>query len=223
MNPVTFTAANWLTAVALNLIPLRWRPMARPRSESAHDAAVQTATELLFDQGVEGVTFEEVAARSGVARSTLYRHFGSKEALLVAVAESCLTPHPTPDSGSLEGDLRYLFEQFRLEDEQRRTLDLFAILLDAAQRNAELQALLDALIEERRRPLRTVVQLAQLRGEVHPDFDLDTALALIIGPFTHQRLIDRAETDSAFVEAILTAVIAGLHASAERGSQRPVA
>lgn len=197
--------------------------MARPRSASAHDAAVQAAIELLFEVGAEGVTFEEVSARSGVARSTLYRHFGSKEALLVAVAESCLTQHPTPDSGSLEGDLRFLFERFGEEDEQRRTLDLFAILLNAAQRNPELQQLLDTLIEERRRPLRTVVQLAQLRGEVSPDFDLDAALALIIGPFTHQRLIDRAETDSEFIEAVLTAIVAGLHASAGRSQQRPVA
>ena len=55
--------------------------MARPRSSVAHQAALDATVDVLLEAGAEGVTLEEVAARSGVARSTLYRHFGSKEAL----------------------------------------------------------------------------------------------------------------------------------------------
>ena len=79
--------------------------MARPRSEAAHQAALDAAVEVLLDNGVEGLTLEEVACRSGVARSTLYRHFGSKEALLVKAAACCVIEHPTPDTGSLDKDL----------------------------------------------------------------------------------------------------------------------
>jgi AcrR family transcriptional regulator len=199
--------------------------MARPRSSAAHQAALAATVELLFEVGVEGVTLEEVASRSGVARSTLYRHFGSKEALVVAAASCCLVQHPTPDTGSLERDLRFLFERFRQDEETKRVPQLLALLLDAAQRDPALGQLLESLIEERRRPLRTVLQLAQHRGEIGPGIDLDTALALIIGPFTHRRLIDRVEADDVFVETILTAAITGLRATAERGdaSARPVA
>jgi AcrR family transcriptional regulator len=199
--------------------------MARPRSSAAHQAALAATVELLFEVGVEGVTLEEVASRSGVARSTLYRHFGSKESLVVAAASCCLVQHPTPDTGSLEHDLRLLFEGFRQDEEAQRVPQLLAILLDASRRDPALGGLLHDLVEERRRPLRTVLQLAQLRGEIRADLDLDTAMALIIGPFTHRRLIDGAETDDAFVETILTAAIAGLRATAERtgSSERPVA
>ena len=49
------------------------------------------------------------------------------------------------------------------------------------------------MLEERRRPIRTVLQLAQLRGEIGRDLDLDVALALVIGPFIMRRMIDRIE------------------------------
>ncbi len=58
--------------------------MARPRSQQAHDAAIAAATDVLLESGFDGVTLDEVAARSGVAKTTLYRHFGSKEGLLDA-------------------------------------------------------------------------------------------------------------------------------------------
>src|SRR4051794_30547765 len=64
--------------------------VARPRSEEAHRAAISATVEVLLESGVEGVTLEEVAARSGVAKSTLYRHFGSKEALVAVAARGCV-------------------------------------------------------------------------------------------------------------------------------------
>jgi AcrR family transcriptional regulator len=41
--------------------------MARPRSEEAREAALEATVELVLERGVEGVTFEDVATRSGVA------------------------------------------------------------------------------------------------------------------------------------------------------------
>src|SRR5688500_192703 len=49
--------------------------MGRPRSEEARQAALAATVDLVLAHGVEGVTFEDVAARSGVAKTTLYRHF----------------------------------------------------------------------------------------------------------------------------------------------------
>lgn len=184
--------------------------MGRPRSEAAHRAAIDATVELILQHGVEGVTLEEVAARSGVARSTLYRHFGSKEELVVAAAQGCVIEHPTPDTGSLEGDLRFLFERFAQAEEAQRIPDLLPRLLDAATRDPAMAATLDAHLEERRRPLRTVLRLAQLRGELADDLDLDLALALVVGPFTHRRFIDRREISPEFAEEVLVRTLAAL-------------
>jgi len=163
---------------------------------------------------VEGVTFEEVAARSGVAKSTLYRHFGSRDDLIIESARCCLVEHPTPDTGSLEGDLTYLFQRFGKVEDERRINDITPLLMDEARRNPEIQALLDSMIAERRRPIRTVLQLAQLRGEISPDLDLDTAMAMVIGPFTHRKMVERKPVTPEFAQTVMTGAIAALRATA---------
>jgi AcrR family transcriptional regulator len=167
--------------------------MARPRSEEARHAALAATVDLLLDRGIEAVTFEDVAARSGVAKSTLYRHFGTKQAMVVEAARSCYVVAPTPDTGDLETHLIRIFEQAKVAEEERRIPDVMPVLLAASHRNDELHQLLVAMIEEKRRPIRTVLQLAQLRGEISRELDLEVALALLVGPFVQRRLIDRIE------------------------------
>lgn len=189
--------------------------MARPRSSAARQAALDATVALLLEAGVEGVTLEEVSARSGVARSTLYRHFGSKEELIVAAARSCLVEHPTPDTGSLERDLRLVFDRYVDDtDDVHQVPDLIAVLIDAARRDVALHELVHSMLEERRRPLRTVLRLAQQRGEIGSDLDLDAAVSIVIGPFTHRRIIDGREITPDFIETALRASIAGLQATA---------
>jgi len=66
----------------------------------------QAVTELLAEEGVEGVTVAEVAARSGVHPTSLYRRWGTVEALVLDVAVSRVSAQsPIPDTGSLRNDL----------------------------------------------------------------------------------------------------------------------
>ncbi len=132
--------------------------MARPRSEEAHRAALDATVGLLLEAGVEGVTLEEVASRSGVAKSTLYRHFGSREALIATAARGCVVEHPTPDTGSLADDLRSIFGRFTEPVEEQRLTQLLPLLIDAAKRDPDISAIVESVLAERKRPLRTVLQ-----------------------------------------------------------------
>ncbi len=190
--------------------------MARPRSEEARQAALAATVDLVLANGIEAVTFEDVAARSGVAKTTLYRHFGSKQAMVVEAARSCFVVHTTPDTGDLAEDLRLIFEQGKDVEEERRVPDLIPALVAAGDRDPELASLVAAMLEERRRPIRTVLQLAQLRGEIDRAMDLDVALALIIGPFVMRRMIDRLEVTPEFRDAVLEHAVAALRATAHR-------
>jgi AcrR family transcriptional regulator len=193
-------------------IPLRLRPMARPRSEEARKAALEATLDLVLEHGVDGVTFDEVATRSGVAKTTLYRHFGTKQAMLVAAANSCFVEQPTPDTGDLLEDLRLIFDRGSDADERHRLPDIMPRLLAAG--DAELHRCLLAMLEERRRPVRTVLQLAQLRGEISRDLDLDAALAMLIGPFVQRKMLDGLEVSPEFRDAVFQTVVAGLRAGA---------
>ena len=184
--------------------------MARPRSEAAHQAALAATVDILVGDGVEGVTFEEVAARTGVARSTLYRHFGSKEELVARAASLCSFQVPTPDTGNLETDLRTLFQSYHEAEDARRLPDLLPLLLDEAPRSPEIDDLVQRMAEERRRPLRTILRLAQARGEVDAGLDLETALAFLIGPFSYRRMIDRQAVTPEFRDTVLDLALRAL-------------
>lgn len=67
---------------------------------------------------------------------------------------------------------------------------------------------------ERQRPMRTVLKLAQGRGEIDPDLDLDTAVAMLVGPFTHRRMVQNAEITDEFVATVVPGGIAALHSTA---------
>jgi AcrR family transcriptional regulator len=197
------------------------RSVARPRSEEARQAALTATVDLMLDTGVEAVTFDDVAARSGVAKTTLYRHFGSKQAMVVEAAGSCFETVPTPDTGDLLQDLSILFDQKRHSASHRQLTELFPMLIAAGDRDPELRALLQRQHEERRRPTRTVLQLAQLRGEISRELDLEVAVSMVLGPFTIRKLIDRQEVTDEFAERVLREVVAVLRATALAEAARP--
>ena len=63
----------------------------RPRSEESHKAILQAAYDLLDETGFSRFTFERVAARAGVSRSTIYRWWSSKGALAMESALGALS------------------------------------------------------------------------------------------------------------------------------------
>lgn len=192
--------------------------MARPRSEEARRRAVEATVDVLLDLGVDGLTVEEVASRSGVAKSTIYRHFGCREHLLAEAVRSCIVEQPTPDSGSFEQDLTELFTRYDDSEETKRLNELFPLLLDAARRDPALQEIVGVLVLERQRPMRTILKLAQARGDIDPALDLDTAVAVLIGPFTYRRMVQGEEITDEFIARVVPAGIAALRSTAHHGS-----
>jgi AcrR family transcriptional regulator len=57
------------------------------RAETPRDRILQTAYELFRDHGVHAVGVDRIVAEAGVAKTTLYRHFPSKDDLVVAALE----------------------------------------------------------------------------------------------------------------------------------------
>lgn len=188
--------------------------MARPRSEEARLRTIEATIEALLELGAEGLTMEEIAERSGVAKSTIYRHFGTREHLVTESVRSCVVEQPTPDSGSLADDLTDLFTRYDESEETKRLNELIPLLIDGARRDAGMREVLDALQVERQRPMRTVLKLAQARGEIDPDLDLDVAVAVLIGPFTYRRMVQDAEITDEFVAAVVRTGIAALRSTA---------
>ena len=74
------------------------RRRGRPRQPQTDARVLTAAAELLREKGPKGVTIEAVAARSAVARTTIYRRFASRHELITAVTGSLVDrPLPPPE------------------------------------------------------------------------------------------------------------------------------
>src|SRR5438309_2129391 len=102
----------------------------RPRSEEADRAILGAAVEELVERGLAGVSMESIAARAGVAKTTLYRRWKDKVALCLEAVGRTKAPLAEPATGSLRGDLVQLAgQQYRelWEGEFGRLMPRFAV------------------------------------------------------------------------------------------------
>ncbi|GGV09800.1 TetR family transcriptional regulator [Streptomyces litmocidini] len=144
----------------------------RPGGRSARVGAEvhQAVTDLIGERGYGNFTVREVAARAGVADSSIYRRWGNLETLLTDVALTRLnTRSPMPDTGSLAGDLRAYAAQVAREitgPDGPAVLHLAVALSNSGQQGLRAGADLRA---ERTRQLQSVLDRARERGEPAPD------------------------------------------------------
>jgi len=186
--------------------------MARPRSEEARRKALAAATDLIVERGVGNLTIEEVAARSGVAKTTIYRHWPERASLIIDTVRASFEHVGTPDTGSLRGDLEAFFFGMVRADLSGTVGHLMPCMIDAASRDPEIEMLLDRISIERQQPVLTIVERAQQRGELPADLDTQVVVGTIVGPIVFRKLIWRQPLDTAYVSGSLDVAIAGLAA-----------
>jgi AcrR family transcriptional regulator len=188
--------------------------MARPRSEEARRKALAAAIDLIVERGVGNLSIEEVAARSGVAKTTIYRHWPERGSLIIDTVRSTFSHVTTPDTGTLRGDLEAYFGEMIRADLDGRVGKLIPSLIDAAARDPEIELLMERFSIERQQPLLTMVARAQERGELPPDLDRDVVVGTVIGPIVFRKVLQRRPVDAAYVSKCLDVTLPGLGARA---------
>jgi AcrR family transcriptional regulator len=186
--------------------------LARPRSEEARRKAIAAATDLIIERGVANLSIEEVAARSGVAKTTIYRHWPERASLIVDTARATFEHVVTPDTGSLRADLEAYFDSMIRADLNGKAGKLIPSLIDAATRDPEIDMLMDRYSHERQQPVLTIVARAEARGELPPDLERDVIIGIVVGPIAFRKVLQRRPVDAAYVSNCLDVVLAGLGA-----------
>jgi AcrR family transcriptional regulator len=187
--------------------------VARPRSEEARRKALTAAGDLIIERGVGALSIEEVAARSGVAKTTIYRHWPERASLIIDTVRSTFEHVGTPDTGSLRGDFEAYFNGMVRADLSGRIGQLMPCMIDAASRDAEISTLLERIKDEREAPVRAIVERAQARGELPADLDLRIVIGTIVGPIVFRKIVQRLPIDEEYVHACLDVAITGLQAT----------
>ncbi len=187
--------------------------MARPLSVEARQKAIAAAQEVIAADGIEGFTIEAVAKRSGVAKTTIYRHFESGNELLIHAVHSMVQSIPTPDTGSLAGDIEALFNCIGpiFDDEiMRRTI---IGIVSASIFDPDLHCAHQDLMNERATPIVSILQAAIERGELNETLDMSLAIDAVEGPFFFRCLVRREPLGPPETHALAQLIANGLKSS----------
>lgn len=109
----------------------------RPRRAGADEEILAVALELLREKGYRDLNVDEVAERAAVAKTTVYRRWPTKGAL-VAAAIAPLIPNTSGDLASVLRETANLLELIAGVD------DVSVIRAVAAPQRARIRALVDS-------------------------------------------------------------------------------
>ncbi|MCX5407983.1 TetR/AcrR family transcriptional regulator [Streptomyces sp. NBC_00335] len=183
----------------------------RLRNEDAHHSVLEATAALLVENGYGALTIEGVAKRANVAKSTVYRWWKSKPALVMdAYAHETAARVPEPDTGTLTGDLTaFVTDLYRIGRDPVRAKALTGLMAEA-QLDPAFTEPFRAWVATRREVVATLLTRAITREELPTTTDLDHAVDLVFGPFWYRLLIAHAPLDPADAEAHVVTVLHGL-------------
>jgi len=157
--------------------------MGRPRSEKAKEAILDAAFVLLARVGFDRLTMEAVAAEAGAGKTTLYRWWKTKGALVIdAFFHATRDELELPDSGSAQRDFREQIGQLGalLRGDRGRA---FAALLGGARSDPLLAVELgQRWLAPRRQWGVERMTRAQAAGELRAGVSISAALQILYGP-----------------------------------------
>jgi AcrR family transcriptional regulator len=173
------------------------------RVRRSKETVLATTFKLMWEEGIGGVSIDEVARRSGVAKTTIYRHWPSRSALLIDACSRLATKPEAPDTGSLKGDLTALLSRLAQQLKAARWPAILPSIIDAAERDQEIARLHQQLQATFSAPYRTVIERARQKGDLPKTAEVSELLAGLLGPMFYRRWFSRAPIDDKFVQAIV--------------------
>lgn len=178
-----------------------------PRITRSRSAALTAVRELLQEDGLPAVTHVNVSSRSGVGRSTLYRHWPDVTDLLRdALAGQIARRHSTP-KGNLRDDLLAELDLVRSQLLDATTERIMRVVIERADSSPAFAALKLDLYREGSRTTATVIEAAVTRGELPAATDVEFAVAQLLGPLFFRRLLAGARLNRADVTAVVDAFL----------------
>ena len=152
----------------------------RPRDPGLEDRVYDAAVGLYAEGGWAAMTFEAVARASGVGKSSLYRRWDDRAALLKNALAARWLPVNTIDTGTLRGDLRAL-AQMLFDNRTGPLAHLEQWFLVDASRYPDVRRVSRPYVQETVLEARAIVSRAVARGEAPRSLDAGLLMDLVVG------------------------------------------
>lgn len=179
-----------------------------PRIERSRQLVLRAALDELGEVGYGAFTIESVADRSGVAKSTIYRHWSDKLAL---IADAFATFHEQQGPDTLSGSPRERLERIVHHVAEVVGNSIFSAcipaLIDGAERDPGLQEFHHRFQTEARQPLIGVIAEGVAAGDFPAHLDPELAALALLGVIFYRRLMSSEPFDPERASALIDTVL----------------
>lgn len=199
------------------------RSVGRPRSVESHQAILEATLELVAVEGIQGTSIEAIAARAGVGKSTIYRRWSTKDALIVDAINELHVRMQFIDTGHFRADLIASLKEFQHQLETQPLLRqlLLRVFGEAQTRPEFLKAFYERVFAMRVAHVTKFFAQAQARGELRADLDPFFTASLVLGPMIPNLVVGsflHSHLTLNLPERIVDAVMQGIGVRANTGS-----
>lgn len=158
----------------------------RPRSREVDARLIEAALQLLRQSGPIAVTVEAVAARSGVAKTTIYRRYRDRDDLIRAAIGSVVTPPGQPPVEDIRDRLTWALAQVHAILGEVLGRGGIAALLD--EREPAFTTLVRELLTPYTTALAGLIEDDIAAGRLRSDLDADAVVSLMLGSYLGESL-----------------------------------
>ena len=172
----------------------------RPRNAEADQRIRRAALRLLHQDGPGAVTVDAVAAASGVAKTTIYRRYADREALLRAALTALIGDPGEPPGATPREKIHWaLDETWRQMGDVLGPGGLAAVIGGTDQR---FTGLFRSILAPYADALVTLIRADVEAGKLREDLDADAAVSLMVGAYLGE-LLRRGAVDDGFTDRCL--------------------
>lgn len=181
----------------------RRRP-GRPRDQRTHEAILVATRGLLLERGYPGLTIDAVASRARTAKTTIYRRWATKGALVLAATADQLAIGIVPDTGSTRGDLEIAVRQLiRTFSDRLAAIVMLAVIGKLDDDPALALRFRNEFVYPWRSSAAAAIQRGVERGDLPPDTDVAFVLDVIVGTVFQRTVVNAAQATDRLDEAIV--------------------
>lgn len=180
-----------------------------PRIARTRSVVLGAAADLLAERGYAAFTMDALVERTGVSKTTMYKHWPSRADLIAATVREVTAEPAIPDTGNVRDDLIALALD-SVDAYRGARWPVLASITEAAGHDPQLRDALRSVAGARFAALRIVMERGSQRGQLRAGLAVDTAISVLVGAiFLRLRTADLPQVRNE-IPAIIDTVLDGL-------------
>jgi len=177
------------------------------RAVRSKAAILSSTVELLSERGYGGTSVDEISSRSGIAKTTIYRHWPTRTALLRDACSTLGRPLERSNAADLQDALTAVLQDLASQLRSAEWASVLPSIIDAAERDPDIASMYSELQDQYSSVFRELLLAAVDKGRLPKSTDIPVLTALLVGPLFYRRWFSRESVSDTFAAQIVAQLV----------------